>query len=75
MRSIDVIIRELCKAVTEGKQKRYISKGGEADAGEAEGDAPQRRSSRARYRADDAAGASGEPDNADRQTQPASADS
>lgn len=78
MRSIDVIIRELCKAVAEGKQKRDVSKASaEGDSGEAEGEAPQRRSSRARYRADDASSSgSPEPDSTvDRETQPASADS
>jgi len=77
MRSIDVIVRELCKAVTEGKEKRDVSKAAaesEADGGDA-GSTP-RRSSRARFRADDSAASSAEPDAAsDRETQPASADS
>jgi small subunit ribosomal protein S2 len=53
MRSIDVTIRELCKAIVEGKQQRPI------DAGRKEGDtdsasSDRRRSRRAQYRADDA---------------------
>ncbi|MEL7472014.1 MAG: 30S ribosomal protein S2 [Planctomycetota bacterium] len=53
MRSIDVIVRELCKAVTEGKQAREIARA--AGDGEPEADADQpRRSRRAQYRANDA---------------------
>lgn len=80
MRSIDVIIRELCKAITEGKQKRDISKeaaANEAEGSQADASAP-RRSSRALYRADDPASASASdtPETpSDRETLPASADS
>jgi small subunit ribosomal protein S2 len=80
MRSIDVIIRELCMAITQGKQKRDISK--DAAAAEAEGSdtdsSAPRRSSRALYRADDPASASASDTPqapTDRETQPASADS
>lgn len=59
MRSIDVIVRELCKAIAEGKQQRT---GAAADAGQDaggqsgdQGDRP-RRSRRAQFRADDASG-------------------
>ncbi len=56
MRSIDVVVRELCAAVSEGKAKRAMAA---AAAGEGDRDdaAPQRRrSSRSQFRADDAAG-------------------
>lgn len=52
MRSIDVIIRELCLAIAEGKQQRQ----GASDAGQdeaADGGEPKRRSTRAQFRADD----------------------
>jgi len=52
MRSIDVIVRELCKAITEGKQARQIARAAEGGEGNDEGDQP-RRSRRAQYRADD----------------------
>lgn len=56
MRSIDVVIRELCKSIAEGKSQR--SGGGdeaakESAAGGGEDDRP-RRSRRAQFRADDA---------------------
>lgn len=53
MRSIDVIIRELCNAVVDGKQQR-VTQTGEREGDAAEGDTPRRRSSRARFRADGA---------------------
>lgn len=53
MRSIDVIIRELCKSIAEGRQQRTERSGGEPEQ-EAEGDDRPRRSRRAQYRADDA---------------------
>ncbi|MEO1278605.1 MAG: 30S ribosomal protein S2 [Planctomycetota bacterium] len=52
MRSIDVIVRELCKSIAEGKQGRSLS---EAASKDGEGDAeaaPRRRSKRAQYAAD-----------------------
>jgi len=55
MRSIDVVIRELCLAVAEGKQNRSASPGGRegpSAPGQAEG---PRRSRRAQFRSDDAA--------------------
>ena len=60
MRSIDVVIRELCKSIAEGKSQR--SGGGdeaakESAAGGGEDDRP-RRSRRAQFRADDATQAS-----------------
>jgi len=63
MRSIDVMVRELCKAIAEGKQQRSgateTAAAGGGDGG-GEGDRP-RRSSRAQFRADDATDAGGEP--------------
>lgn len=54
MRSIDVVIRELCLAVNEGKQLRANTKEGgpESDMGGKPSDGP-RRSRRTQYRADD----------------------
>ncbi|MBY0311417.1 MAG: 30S ribosomal protein S2, partial [Phycisphaerales bacterium] len=68
MRSIDVIVRELCLAVADGKQLRtQVKEQSSASGGEGgEGRGPRgdgaggdrnRRSSRAKYRADDASGA------------------
>ncbi|MFG0260456.1 MAG: 30S ribosomal protein S2 [Phycisphaerales bacterium JB041] len=52
MRSIDVIVRELCLAIAEGKQQRQ---GATGEAGDAAGESgePKRRSTRAQFRADD----------------------
>ncbi|KAA0215986.1 MAG: 30S ribosomal protein S2 [Leptolyngbya sp. PLA3] len=75
MRSIDVIVRELCKAISEGKQARAVSEvASEAESGEtAEGQAaPQRRSSRSRFRGEASASAAPEPE---RRATPASAES
>ncbi len=59
MRSIDVVIRELCLAVNDGRQMRTSSKETGGDAG-GSSDQP-RRSRRAQFRADDSnASASGE---------------
>jgi small subunit ribosomal protein S2 len=57
MRSIDVVIRELCLAIAEGRQNRQNSPqaAGAARDGDAQGDQP-RRSRRAQYRADEAGG-------------------
>ncbi len=49
MRAIDVIVRELCAACSEGKQLRQTKTG---DRG-GDGDQPQRRSRRAQYRRDE----------------------
>ncbi|TVQ62517.1 MAG: 30S ribosomal protein S2 [Phycisphaerales bacterium] len=52
MRSIDVVVRELCKAIAEGRQQRSVAK---TDDGSGEGDADRpRRSRRAQFRADEA---------------------
>lgn len=54
MRSIDVVIRELCMAVAEGRQQRQ---GAPESAGTSEPASDQpRRSRRAQFRADDASG-------------------
>ncbi|MBX3364753.1 MAG: 30S ribosomal protein S2 [Phycisphaeraceae bacterium] len=52
MRSIDVIIRELCKAVADGKQNRELKEHADS-AGQPSAEGP-RRSRRAQFRADDA---------------------
>jgi len=51
MRSIDVIIRELCKAIAEGKGQRQVPD--KKAAGEADADQKPRRSRRAQFRADE----------------------
>ncbi len=61
MRSIDVIVRELCAAVLEGKNNRVVAvreeKAPQAKPGESRSGTPTtpRRSRRARYRADETA--------------------
>ncbi|MEM9881965.1 MAG: 30S ribosomal protein S2 [Planctomycetota bacterium] len=50
MRSIEIVIDQLCRAVNEGKQARAVKP--EADGKPAEGDKPRRRSSRAQFSAD-----------------------
>ena len=58
MRSIDVIIRELCKAVAEGKQQRTGGdEAGQNGGAESGGEQRPRRSRRAQFRADDASDA------------------
>ena len=51
MRSIDVIVRELCKAIADGKQMRVESSESRDGGGSEEG---PRRSKRAQFRASDA---------------------
>lgn len=53
MRSIDVIVRELCKAIADGKQMR-VETGEGGDEAQASGDAGPRRSRRAQFRSDEA---------------------
>ena len=53
MRSIDVIIRELCDAITAGKSAQMSREGKETI--EEDGDSPRRRSSRSQFRANDEA--------------------
>ena len=53
MRSIDVIIRELCKAISDGKTSRVEANEGRASDKGNDDARPQRRSSRAQFRADD----------------------
>lgn len=53
MRSIDVVIRELCAAAAEGRSKLAMAQAA-TDEGDAEAtQAPRRRSSRSQFRADD----------------------
>jgi small subunit ribosomal protein S2 len=59
MRSIDVIVRELCKSIAEGKtMRRAASEGGDAEETTGTGgeQTPRRRSSRPRTRAESLAG-------------------
>ncbi|MGP1272556.1 MAG: 30S ribosomal protein S2 [Phycisphaerales bacterium] len=74
MRSIDVVIRELCKAIAEGKQQR-TEQPAEADSEQdnEQPDRPQRRSSRrSQYRGEASASASDDtPTNADAPAVPA----
>jgi small subunit ribosomal protein S2 len=51
MRSIDVVVRELCAAIQEGRQMRPTEDGKPAAAGADAGEAPRRRSSRSQFRA------------------------
>lgn len=53
MRSIDVVIRELCLAIADGKQGQPEQAGAAADTGSDE-DSPRKRSSRSQWKADDA---------------------
>lgn len=71
MRAIDVVIRELCLAVAEGRQQRDLSQQGDGSAAAAQSDQP-RRSRRAQFRADDASGeAKGERSHAEPAVEPA----
>lgn len=58
MRSIDVIVRELCMAVSEGKQSRYIDAKETEEEAPAEGQQERRRSRRAQFRSDQPAAVS-----------------
>lgn len=74
MRSIDVVVRELCKAIAEGKTMRREQAEGR-DEEEGAKDAPaRRRSSRVRYRASDGGGGApeekSEPQDAPKAEQP-----
>lgn len=62
MRSIDVIVRELCKAIADGKTARVESnEGRNSDKGSSEDARTPRRSSRAQFRADDSKAAAEAP--------------
>jgi small subunit ribosomal protein S2 len=54
MRAIDVVIRELCLAVAEGKQQRSATPGGREGTPIPGQDEGPRRSRRAQFRKDDA---------------------
>lgn len=57
MRSIDVVIRELCLAVAKGREMRVATDnagGGAGNDGGGDSQQPQRRSRRAQFRSDDA---------------------
>lgn len=51
MRSIDVVLRELCMAIAEGKQQRQAAASGEEPGEQQAGEEPRRRSRRAQFRA------------------------
>jgi small subunit ribosomal protein S2 len=65
MRSIDVVIRELCLAIAEGRQQRELTKstkeGSEGDKAAGAGEQPTRRPSsrRAQFRGDEEGNAAG----------------
>lgn len=62
MRSIDVVVRELCNAVTEGREKASLAAAAqrEGDMDDTDDAAPRRRSSRSQFRADQPEAASAE---------------
>ena len=60
MRSIDVVVRELCAAIAEGKQQRQ-ARPAAGEGGEEGGEGRARRSRRSQYRADDAGAPADEP--------------
>lgn len=63
MRSIEVIIRELCASVTLGKQGRTAAKEGEDEqTSDRTAQAPKRRSTRSQFRASDASSPETAPD-------------
>jgi hypothetical protein len=53
MRSIDVIIRELCLAINDGKQLRGVAKESAGDNAAPGAESGPRRSRRSQFRADD----------------------
>ncbi len=57
MRSIDVIVRELCKAIADGKQSRVAPKNDKEES--AGNDGAMKRSRRAQFKADDSASSEG----------------
>src|SRR3954467_14443018 len=63
MRSIDVVIREFCLAVADGRQQRETARQTQAAGGDASEPTPEqpRRSRRAQFRSDDAAAAEEKP--------------
>jgi small subunit ribosomal protein S2 len=63
MRSIDVIIRELCKAISDGKTSRVETNEGRSSDRGGDDNRTQRRSSRAQFRADDSKAGSSESSN------------
>jgi small subunit ribosomal protein S2 len=75
MRSIDVIIRELCKAISDGKTSRVETSEGRTSEKGDEDTRPQRRSSRAQFRADDSSATSSDAPTAESTTAAAPAES
>src|SRR5215475_10644032 len=64
MRSIDVVIRELCLAVAEGRQQRDLARQTQQAGGDSNEPPPEqpRRSRRAQFRADDASSGEEKPE-------------
>jgi small subunit ribosomal protein S2 len=63
MRSIDVVIRELCLAVAEGRQAKELAQNTAPTSGGTEGQSDQpRRSRRAQFRADDSGASDNKPE-------------
>ena len=54
IRSIDVVVREIAEAVKEGKSGRQAARGGDDTAEQGAGGQQRRRSSRSRFRSDEA---------------------
>lgn len=71
MRSIDVIVRELCIAIAEGKQLRQGSQDTPAGLTDQPASDDRKRSRRAQYRADDAGEPAAEADQASEESSPA----
>ncbi|MBL9002036.1 MAG: 30S ribosomal protein S2 [Phycisphaerae bacterium] len=61
MRSIDVVVRELCVAIAEAQQQKALTQPGTADTAGVQVNEGPRRSRRAQFRADDATTEAGEP--------------
>ncbi len=74
MRSIDVIVRELCKAISDGKTSRVETSEGRDERGGKDSGAP-RRSRRAQFPANEDRSASGADENASASTTAAAAQS
>ncbi len=66
MRSIDVVVRELCLAVNEGRQQRETIREQAGAGGEAAASSGPRRSRRSQFRADDSTVSGGEDNGAER---------
>ncbi|HCT46340.1 MAG TPA: 30S ribosomal protein S2, partial [Phycisphaerales bacterium] len=75
MRSIDVIVRELCKAISDGKTARVESSAGREDKGGAKDSGAPRRSRRAQFPANEGSSATANEEGAPASTTAAAAPS